>query len=253
MALPYTRALDPADYDAPELQTDVAGLRAFEGIIRSKGVPYRKDHQHREWEYANVLRQLRELITATHAGEVDFKVPSEIKILDTGFGANYFTPMLRDLGYDVEAADSMAYGDCTPWLIDHCHAFGFEIPLHKVPVEKMDGIADQTYDVTLCISTIEHVAEDQFWPAWAELARVTKVGGYIMVTTDYFRDLPAWEASKFKAIQHTPVTPDFLSVMLGRLRTELNLKVVGGDADPTYRGDHVENYSFVNICLQRVE
>lgn len=251
MTLPYTRALDPADYDAPELHPHVEDVRAFEREIRAKGVPYRKDHEHREWEYTNVLRQLRELITADHAGEVDFKVPREIRILDTGFGANYFTPMLRHLGYAVEAADSMAYGDCTPWLRDQCFAFGFEIPLHTVPVEAMAGIPDQTYDVTLCISTIEHVAADQFWPAWAELHRVTKAGGYVMVTTDYFRDLGEWDRSKFKAIQHTPVTPDFLSVMLGRLRTEHDLRVVGGPADPTYRGDHVENYSFVNICLQR--
>ena len=246
--LPYNRALHLDDYTTPELSRHVGDVRAFERLIGSKGVRYRKDHAHREWEYANVLRQLRELLTADHAGEVDFKVPREIKILDTGFGMSYFTPMLKHEGYNVEASDSMAYGDCTPQLVAQCHAFGFEIPLHKLPVQDMSPIADQTFDVTLCISVIEHLASDAWAKGWSELARVTKRGGYVMVTTDYFGDEDAWNASPFRSIQHQPVTPEFIGEYLGNQR---KLRWVGG-VDLGYRGAFVNNYSFLNLCLKRL-
>lgn len=249
MSLPYSRALDPADYGHLSLARYHQEVVTFERLIGTHGVRYRKDHQHREWEYANVLRQLRELITADHAGEVDFKVPREIRILDTGFGMNYFTPMLKYLDYAVEASDSMAYGDCTKELQAQCQAFGFEIPLHKLPVQDMSPLADQTFDVTLCISTIEHLAAEDWAAGWRELRRVTRIGGYVMVTTDYFRDVDAWNASPFRSIQHQPVTQAFLEDFLAA--SGLGLEPVGA-VDLTYKGDFVNNYSFVNLCLQRV-
>jgi 2-polyprenyl-3-methyl-5-hydroxy-6-metoxy-1,4-benzoquinol methylase len=244
MPLPYNRALHPEDYD--QLQPHLTDVQKGEAALREKAAPYRKDHTHREWEYANVLRQLRDL---TYAGAI----PGASRILDTGFGANYFTPTLKTLGYNVEAMDSMHYGDCTPWLIQQCYALDIEVPLHVIPagLAAMEDLADETYDVTLCISTIEHVDARDFEGAWSELARVTKIGGYVMATTDYFRDLDAWHASKYKQIQHTPVTEQFLDTFIPKADVKFGLKTVGG-TDFTYRGDFVDNYSFVNLCFQRV-
>jgi SAM-dependent methyltransferase len=241
--LPYNRALAISDYEDPALVPHLRDLRGFEGLLRERGAPYRKDHEHREWEYANVLRQLRDLWTGA---------PEAVRILDTGFGANYFTPMLKHVGYAVEAMDSMHYGDCTPWLIQQCYALGVEIPLHAIPsgIQAMDRLADETYDVTLCISTIEHVDPRDWNGAWDELRRVTKVGGYVMITTDYFRNRGDWEHSPYKQIQHTVVTPEFLQEFLPYAETAYHLKEVGGE-DLAYAGDHVNNYSFVNLCFQR--
>jgi hypothetical protein len=245
MSLPYNRALHPDDY--AQLQPHLTDVQKGEAALREKAAPFRKDHHHREWEYANVLRQLRDL---TYAGAI----PGASRILDTGFGANYFTPTLKTLGYNVEAMDSMHYGDCTPWLIQQCYALDIEVPLHVIPagLVAMEDLADETYDVTLCISTIEHVDERDFWGAWDELRRVTKIGGYVMATTDYFPHLDAWHASKFKQIQHTPVTEQFADETLVPKLAAEGLVTVGG-VDLAYRGDFVDNYSFVNLCFQRVK
>lgn len=233
--LPYNRALHTDDYQDPSLKPHAAVLSEFELRMSRCRAPYRKDHQHREWEYANVLRQLEEL---------GVKPPA--KLLDTGSGGSYLAPLLASLGYDIVVEDSMGYGDTTPWVISQCQELGVQLPIIREPLEAMPSIPDGAFDTTLCISTIEHVGAEQYQAALSELARVTKDGGYVFMTSDYFRDEAQADKSMFRECQHTRYTEE---IALAVVKIEPRLQFVG---DPTfeYRGDFVHNYSFINFCFQ---
>jgi 2-polyprenyl-3-methyl-5-hydroxy-6-metoxy-1,4-benzoquinol methylase len=233
----YNRALHVDDYN--DLAKWHNRLNQLQRLMDNKMAPYRKDHLHREWEYSNVLCQLEEL-----------NVEKTDRIMDTGSGGSYLPPVLARLGYAVEVSDSMAYGDfIDTFLIPQCLNLDIRIPVTKCPVEDMSVFEDGTFAVTLCISVIEHVDTTLFEAALRELKRVTKVGGYIFITSDFFRDLAQADASPFRQIQHNLFMPEVMDDLPRKMGGDVSW--VGEQPDFSYRGDWVNNYSFVNICLKR--
>jgi ubiquinone/menaquinone biosynthesis C-methylase UbiE len=114
-----------------------------------------------------------------------------------------------------------------------------------VPLEDMSVFGDSQFDATFCISTIEHV--DDHDQAFGELVRITKPDGYIMLTSDYFRDLPHYEQSISRHLQVTPYREEFVLDLPRRFGVEFV-----GATDLAYRGDYIHNYSFCNICLRKL-
>ncbi len=237
-ALPYNRALHTDDY--PGLRPWADTVLAFEQRLRSEGIPFRKDHAHRTWEYANVLRQIDELF----AGQ------RPLRILDVGAGGSSLAPMLATQGHEVVIVDSMAYGDIV-------EAFTWpqaqRLKLHPLnmlvvaePAEAMPSIISDSQDVTCCISVIEHVAPGAYESALRELVRVTRPGGYLFLTSDYFENMDQWEASPYKSIQHTAFTAPLVEAIL----SIIPVTFVGG-VDLRWRGDFVHNYSFVNMVFRK--
>lgn len=200
-------------------------------------IPHREWHEHRLWEYASIMQQLEEL-----------QVPHEALILDVGSGGSFFPPYLATLGQypHVALTDSMKYGDITPDVQAQRAHYGIALPLHDLLVEDMWFLESNAWDVVMCISTIEHVDADQHDNALRELWRVTKPGGLIFITSDYFRDLEQFEASPSRHLQFTPYMKEFV---LG-LPNLIDANFVG-ETDLEYRGDFVHSYSFVNICLRK--
>lgn len=237
----YNRALNTSDYSDPALLPHLERLRAFEQRVASLRLPYRKDHAHREWEYANVLLQLQEL-----------GITPPAKILDTGSGANYFAPMLKVEGYDIAVNDSMAYGDITEWLRTQCFGLGITIPLVVAPVEKL-GLEDDQWDVTMCISVIEHLSVTEFGNGLRELYRVTKPGGYIFITSDFFKDEPHALTSPSLGIQHNRFyEADAITKILREIPDAVPVGgILGEGGGVTYRGHFVNGHSFVNFVLQK--
>jgi|PlaIllAssembly_1097288.scaffolds.fasta_scaffold20482_3 SAM-dependent methyltransferase len=238
----FNRALHPDDYAL--LKPYVERLKNHERQMAAKGLPYRKDHEHREWEYASVLQQLDAL---------DITPPA--KILDTGSGANYFAPLLKMDGYDLAVNDSMAYGDITDWLRRQCFGLGITIPLIVSPVEKL-GLEDGQWDVAMCISVIEHLAVEQFEAGIRELARVTKPGGFVFITSDFFRDEPHALKSPSLGIQHNRFYE--ANAVQKILDVGAGLRPVGGIDAPEghphglrYRGDFVNGHSFCNFVFEK--
>lgn len=239
--LPYNRALHPDDYQQPDLARWVEEIGSVELRLRQAQAPYRKDHTHRDWEYANVLHQL-DMLTNPITGSP--------RVLDTGSGASTLPVILKTNGWQVDVSDSMDYGDITDWVSRQCHAFDITLPVFKAAVQNLASIHDDTYDATLCVSVIEHLAPEHFVMGLAELFRVTKPGGYVMITSDYFASREAHELSPYKSIQHNVFTPHSAQQLLDHLEAQGDAEVVGG-TDLTYRGDFVNNYSFVNFCLRK--
>ena len=227
----YTRSLHPDDYDF--LHPYVTPLRVFQDDMVIKRVPHREWHPHRFWEYASIMQQLEEL-----------SVPLEAEIIDIGAGASFFDPYLALFYPKLCCTDSMKYGDVTAMVAAQRAQYGVVLPLYDLLCEDMSSLASDFYDVTLCISTIEHV--DDHDRAFAEMVRITKPGGYIFITSDYFRDLEQFEQSVSRHLQVTPYREEFVLDLPNRFAVDFV-----GDTDLGYKGDFVHNYSFCNVCLRK--
>ena len=234
---PYNRSLHPSDY---EFLPHAEKLREFEKSMTRQGVPHREWHKHRLWEYGSIMQQMEEL-----------EVPTNCELIDVGAGASFFDPYLAFYYPLLCCTDSMKYGDVSKMVVAQRRAYNVALPLYDLMLEDMSpkmeigwGGATDKFDVTMCISTIEHV--DDHDRAFRELVRITKPGGYIFITSDYFRDIPQWEASPSRHLQVTPYMEHFVETLPERFDVEFV-----GDTDLEYRGDFVHSYSFVNICLRR--
>ena len=233
--LPYNRALHPSDYDHPDLKPHIAAIDGFERTLQ--GIWYRKDHLHRAWEYGNCIRQMAEL----------FPSGARLLIHDTGSGGSYWPLYLKKAGHEVSVSDSLAYGgNSLKMLISQCLKLKIRIPFKQEPVERLVSYSDNAFDVTCCVSVIEHVQPEAYEQAWRELCRVTKPGGYLFVTSDYFVSTAQGDSSPHRRIQHNRLTRERVE----EIPTMIPASFVGG-ADLTYRGDWVNNYSFINLCLQK--
>lgn len=238
MTRPYTRSLHPDDYtDLPH----ATPLRAFEASMTAASVPHREWHEHRFWEYASMMQQLEQL-----------GVPKDAKILDVGSGASFFPPYLATIGGypNVELTDSMKYGDVTSMVVAQRTYYGVALPLHDLLCEDMTPLASESFDVVMCISTIEHV--DDHDAAFRELVRVTKQGGYIFITSDYFRDPQHFEQSISRHLQVTDYREAFVLELPNRFGVEfVQNSFAVALTDLAYCGDFVHNYSFCNVCLRK--
>jgi SAM-dependent methyltransferase len=230
-ARPYTRSLHPDDYAFLE---HTHPLRLFEQSMTAFGIPHREWHEHRFWEYASIMQQLDEL-----------HVPINAQLVDVGAGASFFDPYCALHFQNLCCVDNMQYGDITPMVDAQRRHFGVGLPLHDMPLENMAAFKDEQFDVTLCISTIEHASGHE--AAFNELVRITKPGGYLFVTSDYFRDMQHFENSVSRIYQVTPYTQKFVLALPQRFPVAFV-----GETDLVYRGNYVHNYSFVNICLRKL-
>lgn len=235
---PHNRSLHPDDYIF--LGEHYASLLAFQSVMAMRQVPHREWHPHRFWEYASILQQLE-----------DLNVPKEAEMIDVGAGASFFDPYLALRYPRLCCTDSMKYGDVTPMVAAQRAHYGVALPLYDLMLEDMSprleigwGGATEKFDVTMCISTIEHV--DDHDAAMRELVRITKPGGYVFITSDYFRDLAQWEVSPSRHLQVTPYMQTFVEALPARFGLEFV-----GETDFGYRGDFVHSYSFVNLCLKK--
>jgi len=236
---PYNRSLHSDDYQF--LVKWDAMLRAHLRDMVNRNVPHREWHPHRFWEYASVLQQLEEQ-----------HVPAEAEMIDVGAGASFFDPLLATLYPRLCCTDNMYYGDVTPMVEAQRKAYNISLPCWSLDMQNMPegatpgwGGATDKFDVTMCISSIEHVPNHD--AAMKELIRITKPGGLIFITSDYFRDEAHFEQSVSRHLQVTPYREDFVEDF-PLLWPELSFV---GSTDFEYKGDFVHNYSFVNLCMRK--
>jgi SAM-dependent methyltransferase len=202
--------------------------------MTTAGVPHRDWHEHRLWEYGSMMQQLEGL-----------KVPATAELIDVGAGASFFDPYCALKYPKLCCTDTEKYGDHSYMVEAQRQYYGVDLPLFDVPLEDMSALdVHEKFDVTMCISTIEHV--DGHDAAFAELIRITKPGGYIFITSDYFRDTQQWETSPSRHLQVTAYMQPFVESIPSRWPVDFV-----GPTDFAYAGDFVHSYSFVNICLRK--
>lgn len=104
--------------------------------------------------------------------------PPPARILDVGAGEGYFTKVLSDKGYEVEACDYLQ------------EIFKVkDVPFHKADLNLSIPLPDNTYDAIVSIEVLEHL--ENHIRFMSEIMRVTKPGGRLVLTTPNVLSIPS--------------------------------------------------------------
>ena len=109
------------------------------------------------------------------------------KILDVGCGSGVFASRMAELGAEVTAVDS------NEKVIDYGRE-NFERAGLEFRLGLLDelGLADASCDGAVCLEVVEHVFPEQVERLLADLRRIVRPGGRLLMTTPNYRGL--WPA-----------------------------------------------------------
>jgi SAM-dependent methyltransferase len=140
----------------------------------------------RQWEYPFVLANL----PADGLGR---------RVLDAGSGYRFFTPLLAQRGFEVDACDLDA--SIGPKYDEIAAREDLAIEFTEQDLSKMT-YADESFDYICCVSVLEH-AQDPVQIA-REFRRCLKIGGKLLLTFDVSvngdRDIPIAAAKNLIAL-----------------------------------------------------
>ena len=131
------------------------------------------DHEERHWWYRGRLRIVRQEVER-------IGLPQGARILDAGCGSGRVLDELARFG-DVTGVDLSHSAVAAAWERGHS--------VLQARVEELP-FADRTFDLVTCLDVIEHTPDDL--RALRELVRVTRPGGYLLVTAPAYQSL--WSA-----------------------------------------------------------
>jgi len=113
---------------------------------------------------------------AVHTGMLNSYVRAGDRVLDAGSGPGRFTLELLRLGADVTALD------ISPGQLELLRARGPDVETVVGDITDLSHFEDDTFDVTVCFGGPLSYVVDRAEQAVAELARVTRPGGHVLVS-----------------------------------------------------------------------
>lgn len=137
------------------------------------------------------------------------------EVLDYGFARGLFLPRLLEAGVGVTGVEfsQRAVARANERFRDHPN-WRRAVEAESLPTP----LPSDRFDLIYCIEVVEHLPDAWLGTTLAELHRVAKPGGHVILTTPHTEDLEAAEVfcpfcdSLFHPVQHLrSVTPDFLS------------------------------------------
>lgn len=233
MSLPPNRILDLTELQRPEFRRIVDQMERY---AAREAVSYL--HPSKRWEYPWALEQ---------AG-----LTPGARVLDAGCGASIFPIYLAAAGYRVCACDLGL-----PGRLDR---------LHEVDVGYLGAdlchlpLAAESFDTVFCISVLEHLPRSSMPAALAQMHRVLRPGGRLLLTTDYWRDASEelWytgEGRSFRVdwnvFDEALLRRLVLAASGFRVMGEIDLNVDWERTAASMRDFHGYPYTAVGIVLQR--
>jgi SAM-dependent methyltransferase len=167
MTMPASTPNRPLDLDELEAPHFARVLRDLDALTRRESISYL--HPSKRWEYPWALERAR--------------LRPAARLLDAGCGASIFPVYLARQGHQVTAVDL-----APPVGLDRAH--GVSIDYVRAGITALP-FADDSFDTVFCISVIEHLGHAGVPLALQELRRVLRLGGQLLVTTDYYEDADA--------------------------------------------------------------
>ncbi len=142
---------------------------------------WQKNNTIRRFEYPWVFEQIQDL-------------GRPVKLLDVGAGMAGLQFTLAQAGHDVHAVDPgmNAKGKGTALDPDFHAALGraYKAPVTLWPMTICDaGFSDNSFDVVLSVSALEHFAPDDVDQFVEEARRILRPGGLLVLTVDLFIDI----------------------------------------------------------------
>lgn len=231
--MPPNRLLDLAELERPSFRRVLADM---DRMVAADPISYL--HPGKRWEYPWALER----------GEAE--LAEGARVLDVGAGDSIFPVYLASRGFDVTAVDVAFDGS----LAAH---HGVDVTYVRADMSRMPLPAG-SFDVVFCISVIEHLPETAVPRALAEMRRVVRPGGALLLTTDYYEDAEAeiWHRSAEREFQVDWRVFDeerlrrlILDDPAWRLDGELDLRVDWDRVKPTMRRYHGYPYTSVGLKL----
>ena len=133
------------------------------------------EYGEREWERFEDGRTPGPSLT-THIRMLERHVRSGDKVLDAGSGPGRFTLELLRLGAHVTALD------ISPGQLELLRQRAPDVETHLGDITDLSLFADDAFDVTVCFGGPLSYVVDRAEEAVAELARVTRPGGHVLVS-----------------------------------------------------------------------
>jgi SAM-dependent methyltransferase len=222
----YSRVLRPGDYDF--LDPELGFLYGMNAHLSP--CPPDVPHPNRYWEYALALR------CALRSGAGTF--------LDVGGGGGLLSPAAARCGLEVTQIDPGHFG---PLVAAQAARVGRPMAFRQCYLHEH---SPEEYDVVASVSVIEHTPDDVAF--LEELLRRTRVGGLIVLTTDFHPSgqprvtghLRTYNEARLEEL----VRPFGTDWDLGRLGT-----VSWWPHPPDWSGftPEVCDYTFASLVLQR--
>lgn len=226
------RTLDLKELERPRFRRVLAELEAVR-----REVPGSYLHPSKRWEYPWALERAQ-------------LSPGD-RVLDAGCGASVFPVFLARSGFRTAGLDLTEPGPPGGRSLGVGYVRG---DLGRLP------FAERSFDALFCISVIEHLPEDGATAALAELARVLRPGGRLLLTTDFYADAEAelwyrgpdgrfpvrWNVFDESRLRRTIDAAPGL-----RLSGELELDVDWEMVRPRMRRFHGYPYTSVGVTLVR--
>lgn len=201
-------------------------------------------HPMKYWEWGRLMLAIKETF--------HIKTHANLSVLDIGAAYSLIGPMLGYLGATVHEAEPD--GDCinervklNDFMISR-ESFGAKpITTHAVGYRSLWDTLKRQFDVVCSISVMEHVDLAAEQEAWAEMAQLVLPGGLLAVTAD----LMPRPGKGFVAddVRWTNYTMEDVKVRVDKLKA-LGFHPIGAE-DYLYHGNHVADYSFASIFMQK--
>jgi hypothetical protein len=209
MTLPLTKTLNPADLLTLTDELDIVDSYPLGS----------EQHPCRRWEYAMCVLAVREWLKLW---------PTELPPIgmDVGGTGSCLKHILTDrLGVATRVLDPRE---------------------NETLREYRDAHPPVCFPLVTCISTIEHVPEEDYWAFVTDLASLVMCGGLLFLTSD-IKKRGAGDKKHFHWMRERIYTP----IRWGELASIIESHGLSlfGDIDWRYNGDHVYDYSFCSMAL----
>lgn len=220
----YSKVLEPTDY--AEIGKEIEYYKNIESTL---GDLVRPQHPDRMWEYGRILK-----IISYDRG---------LSIVDIGGSGSALPQCFATLSHNVTIID---FDDESDRINKQNQILNTDVKFIASDFLKTEPAQ---YDVVVCVSTIEHVPDDDSF--FVKILDSCKPGGLVYITCDFFTSpIHPNEPPTYKNWVNRTYTKEKL-LSMANLASEKGFKLYGGKYDWVWKGAQVYNYNFASLILER--